>query len=290
MSSNARCLICQNAQLRFMYLAKGYEIVGCDHCGFCQVAKQPTDAELERLYANLHVSHTKFRDEQAAQRENLARLRLMQEFVAPGELVLDAGCATGDFLALAKAHYTVYGVDISAGAIEQAKVRLPDIAARLSSLKLENLGEEWPQFDAICLWDVIEHVRDPVSVCRTLMSLLKPGGHLFLSTPDMGALTAKVMKQHWAFMIPPLHLGYFSRSSFTYLFAKQLPAHILACRTQGKWTSLAFLFYKINQISRWLAPPALLDWLSRSCLGRLNLYIPTNDIIYLVVKKPEQSK
>jgi 2-polyprenyl-3-methyl-5-hydroxy-6-metoxy-1,4-benzoquinol methylase len=145
-------------------------------------------------------------------------------------------------------------------------------------------------FDAICLWDVIEHVRDPVSVCRTLTSLLNPGGHLFLSTPNMGALTAKVMKQHWAFMIPPLHLGYFSQRSIAYLFAKQLSARILTSRTRGKWTSLAFLFYKINQISRWLAPPALLDWLSRSRLGRLKLYIPTNDIIYLVAEKSEQQR
>jgi 2-polyprenyl-3-methyl-5-hydroxy-6-metoxy-1,4-benzoquinol methylase len=290
MTSNATCLVCQNPRLRFMYVAKGYEIVGCDRCGFCQVAEPPTDGELERLYANLHVSHNKFRDEQAALRENLTRLRFMQEFVAPGGVVLDAGCATGDFLALAKSHYTAYGVDISSGAIEQAKARLPDIATRLSSLKLESISQEWPKFDAICLWDVIEHVRDPVSVCRTLTSLLNPGGHLFLSTPNMGALTAKVMKQHWAFMIPPLHLGYFSQRSIAYLFAKQLSARILTSRTRGKWTSLAFLFYKINQISRWLAPPALLDWLSRSRLGRLKLYIPTNDIIYLVAEKSEQQR
>lgn len=271
-----------------MYTAKGYEIVGCGRCGFCQVAKQPTDAQLHRLYTDLHVSHTKFRDERAAQRENLARLHLMQEFVASGKLVLDAGCATGDFVALAKANYVVYGVDISAGAIEQAKARLPDLAPRLSSLSLENLGEEWPQFDAVCMWDVIEHVRDPVAICRTVIELLKPGGCLFLSTPDIGALTAKVMRQHWAFMIPPLHLGFFSRNSVTYLFDKKLPARILAYRTKGKWTSLAFLFYKINQVSRWLAPPVLLNWLSRSRLGRLNLYIPTNDIIYLVVEKPQE--
>lgn len=282
------CLVCESPRLRHLFVAKGYEIVGCDHCGFCQVAKPPSDAELERLYASLHISHTKFRDEQAARRENHTRLRLMQEFVASGGLLLDAGCATGDFLELAKDYYSVYGVDISAGAIELAKARLPDIAAYLSSLKLENIGQTWPKLDAICLWDVIEHVRDPVSVCRTLMSLLKPGGYLLLSTPDMGALSAKVMKQHWAFMIPPLHLGYFSRRSFAYLFSKQTPANIRAYRTQGKWTSLAFLFYKINQISSLLAPQAVLNWLSSSRVGRLNLYIPTNDIIYLVAKKPEQ--
>jgi hypothetical protein len=120
------------------------------------------------------------------------------------------------------------------------------------------------------------------------MGLLKPGGYLLLSTPDIGALAAKLMKQRWAFMIPPLHLGYFSRASLNHLFTDRVRARIRACQTRGKWTSLAFLFYKLGQISRLLAPPALLEWLSRSRLGRLNLYIPTNDIIYLVVQKPEQ--
>lgn len=259
MRSKTGCLICNNPQLDNLYVAKGYEIVACNRCGFCQVAQQPSDDELESLYANLHVIHTKFRDEQAAHRENCTRLHLMRRYAVTGQLILDAGCATGDFIALAKDHYTVYGVDISAGAIEHAKLRMPDIAARLSSFKIEDLSDQWPKFDVICLWDVIEHVRDPVHVCRTLMSMLKPGGHLILSTPDIGALTAKVMKQNWAFMIPPLHLGYFSRRSFDYLFSRQVPGSILDFRTQGKWTSLAFLFYKINQISRWLAPPRLLE-------------------------------
>jgi 2-polyprenyl-3-methyl-5-hydroxy-6-metoxy-1,4-benzoquinol methylase len=288
MSSYSYCLVCDSPQLQHLYVAKSYEIVRCEKCSFCQVLHPPVDAELEILYANLHDNHNKFRDEQAAQRENQTRLHLIQEFVGENSVILDAGCATGDFLAHAKESYSVYGLDISAGAIEQAKSRLPELSGRLRSLKLENIGDDWPAFDAICLWDVIEHVRDPVNVCRTLIKLLKPGGYLFLSTPDMDAITARVMKKNWAFMIPPLHLGYFSAKSFKYLFLHKVPARILACRNRGKWTNLAFIFYKLNQISKWLAPPVLLEWLSTSRPGRLNLYVPTNDIIYLVIQKQDQ--
>ncbi len=170
MPNKSSCLICSNPQLEHLYVAKGYEVVACNSCGFCQVKQPPSEDELDRLYVNLHVSHTKFRDEQAAQRENSIRLHLIQQFTATGQLVLDAGCATGDFIAIAKDHYKMYGVDISSDAIEHAKVRLPDIAARLSSFKLEDLSDQWLKFDAICLWDVVEHIRDPVHVCRTLMS------------------------------------------------------------------------------------------------------------------------
>lgn len=286
MSPVVHCLICQHAPLGFLYTAKGYDIVDCPCCGFSQVNTPPDDVALEELYRQLHLRHSQFRDERAALRENQTRLQLVQEFVQPGALVLDAGCATGDFLALAQTHFTVYGIDISAGAIEAAQSRLPDIASRLASRKLEDIGTDWPQFDAICLWDVIEHVRDPAGVCRTLMQLLKPGGHLFLSTPDMGSVAAKLMRRHWAFMIPPLHLGFFSRRSLGHLFDSRVPANIAACRSRGKWTSLAFVFYKLGQISPLLAPPSLLNWLSRHRLGRLNLYVPTHDILYLAAKKP----
>jgi 2-polyprenyl-3-methyl-5-hydroxy-6-metoxy-1,4-benzoquinol methylase len=271
-----------------MQMAKGYEIATCNNCSFRQVLQPPADVELEHLYSNLHVSHIKYRDKQATYRENKTRFNLTQRFVAAGQLVLDAGCATGDFLAVAKDHYVVYGVDISESAIEHARRRMPDIAAQIFSLKLENLSDQLPKFDAICMWDVVEHVRDPVSVCRALMSILKPGGYLLLSTPDVESLTSKVMKQHWAFMIPPLHLGYFSRRSLAYLFARQVPGRILEFLTRGKWTTLTFLAYKINQINSWLAPQALLNGLSRSRFGRINIYIPTNDIIYLVVKKSDE--
>jgi SAM-dependent methyltransferase len=286
MQPPVHCLVCQNTPLGFLYHAKGYDIMACSSCGFCQVGRPPDDAALEDLYRQLHLKHTQFRDERAAQRENQTRLDLVREFVEPGALLLDAGCATGDFLASARSHFTVYGIDISAGAIEAARTRLPDIASRLASRKLEDIGTDWPQFDAICLWDVIEHVRDPVGVCRALMRLLKPGGLLFLSTPDMGSIAAKLMRRHWAFMIPPLHLGFFSRHSIAHLFEHQVPASVIACRARGKWTSLAFVFYKLGQISKLLAPPALLNWLSRHRVGRVNLYVPTNDILYLAARKP----
>jgi 2-polyprenyl-3-methyl-5-hydroxy-6-metoxy-1,4-benzoquinol methylase len=286
-SNVSHCLICGNADLRYRFRAKGYEILACPCCGFNQASQTPTDSELERLYAELHVSHTRYRDEQSAQRENISRLQFIQRFLSTGAIVLDAGCATGDFLVQATNKYSMYGVDISPGAVDVARRRLPALVDRLHATRLETINAlDWPSFDAICLWDVIEHVRNPVELCRTLLALLKPGGYLFLSTPDMGALTARVMGPNWAFMIPPLHLGYFSRSSLMYLFSRRTPARICAYCTRGKWTSLAFLFYKLNQISCWLAPPPLLRWLSESKFGRLNLYVPTNDIAYLAIQKP----
>ena len=51
---------------------------------------------------------------------------------------------------------------------------------------------------------------------------LKPGGTLVLSTPDIGAITARVMRTRWAFMTPPEHLGFFNASSLSFMLERQL--------------------------------------------------------------------
>lgn len=272
--------------MRVMYQAKGYNIASCPSCGFAQVLEQPDATYLDSLYAKLHTKHLAFRDSSAARKENLRRLDLVRKLVPRDALVLDAGCATGDFLVEANEYFTMYGVDVSSQAIEVAAARNPSMAGRLRATRLEMVGTEWPSFDAICLWDVIEHLWDPVRVCQELMRMLKPGGFLFLSTPDMASLAARTMKSRWAFMIPPYHLSFFSGASFKHLFTRRMPGTIVMMKTKGKWTNLAFLLYKLNQMSERLVPNRILEYAAQQPWLKLNIYVPTNDILYVAVQKP----
>lgn len=285
MRNKTSCFICRREDFKYLFTSKGYQIIECQNCNFKQVALVPSFEYLEKLYFDLHLSHTKFRDSSAAFKENCSRLMLLKKHCFEGGIVLDAGCATGDFLAVSKSNFSVYGTDISHAAIDAAKLRFPDLSDRLTVVNLDQFRGDWPQFDAICLWDVIEHVSDPIKVCNVLMGFLKPGGKLLISTPDMDSMTSRLMRQHWAFMIPPLHLGFFSTRVFEYIFSKIIPAKIIDFKTRGKWTSLGFILYKIKQINRYLMPNSLLDLLGKSSVGKLNLYVPTNDILYIVIEK-----
>jgi len=284
-TSRNECRLCGNPVMRPRFVAKGYQVDHCSVCFFEQVRDRPDDALLFRLYSDLHITHNKFRDSSAAQKENTRRVALVRRYVADGGLVLDAGCATGDFVVEARNHFSMYGVDISQSAVDVARQRVPaPEATRLQAARLEDLGIEWPQFDAVCLWDVIEHVWDPVRVIRQCLALLKPRGYLFLSTPDAGSLAAKAMRSHWAFMIPPYHLGFFSRKSFSLLFSKITPAEPVIWMAKGKWTNLAFFLYKLDQIIR--LPPTILEAVAAGAFGRIHLYVPTNDILYVGARKP----
>lgn len=281
----ARCLVCGSTALARRFESKGYLILGCSGCGFQQVAHPPDDSELDRLYAGLHSSHARYRDTGAALRENRDRLRLVRRHLPQGASVLDAGCGAGDFLELAHEHYDASGMDVSALAVEQARARIPRIASQIGVFNLDRQDAPQARYDAVCLWDVIEHVRNPVKVLEALLRSLKPGGRLFLSTPDAGSLSARVMGSNWHFMIPPLHLGYFTRRSLETVFSTFPGVELAGLSRRGKWTSVSFVFYKLNQMSARLVPAALMERVASSAAGRCNVYVPTNDIIYLVVKK-----
>jgi 2-polyprenyl-3-methyl-5-hydroxy-6-metoxy-1,4-benzoquinol methylase len=230
-----------------------------------------------------------FRSDASAHIENQRRLDILKRWLPNGASLLDAGCSYGDFLGVAKNTYAVSGVDISPGAIERSAQRFPELSDRLKVLRLEDLGSSFRDLDAVCCWDVIEHLPNPAAVLGGLLDCLKPGGLLFLSTPDVSSLTAKITGKHWAFMIPPYHLGYFSPQSFQYAFKHLHAATIQYSQTRGKSVVISFILYKLAQINSSLVPAWILNWSARSWLGRVRLYVPSNDILYIVVRKNDTS-
>jgi SAM-dependent methyltransferase len=65
-------------------------------------------------------------------------------------------------------------------------------------------------FDAVTLWDVIEHTPDPRAVLEHCHTLLKPGGLLIVNYPDIGSWMARMLGRRWLFLTS-VHLWYFDR-------------------------------------------------------------------------------
>jgi len=127
---------------------------------------------------------------------------------APGRSLLDVGCASGEFLLAAQArHWDVYGVESSAGAADQAR-RLT--GATIHSGTLDTAPYAAGMFDAITLWDVIEHLQSPRAYVRQIAQLLRPGGVLALTTPNIRSLAFALLGQTWEIIGPNDHLYYFA--------------------------------------------------------------------------------
>jgi SAM-dependent methyltransferase len=134
-------------------------------------------------------------------------------------------------------------------------------------------------FDAITLWDVIEHLDDPVSIIKGLKPKLKKGGVLLVSTPNAGALIARVMGKRWAFMHPPEHVLFFEKKHISRMM-NSCGLEMMNWVTFGKSINIAFLVYKFGRVFPEITPKWVVRYLSTSRLGRPTVYIPTGDIQY----------
>lgn len=102
--------------------------------------------------------------------------------------VLDLGCSEGSYaLNIANEGYEVTGVNLFISSIaiatERAKeLKLDDVAHFVQSDLMTY--DEGKKFDAVMLFEVIEHVPDPKAVVEKMMSLTNPDGVCYISTPN----------------------------------------------------------------------------------------------------------
>jgi SAM-dependent methyltransferase len=143
------------------------------------------------------------------------KLEFVQAFAPPGGTLLDVGASFGHFLATAGRAFRAVGVELNPTAVawSRRELRVENFVGSLYALP----PEVTPPFDVISAWDVIEHLDDPRGALAFLRTYLKPGGWLFLSTPDAGAWTARVLGSSWYYQDPVQHVNLFSRANLVRL-------------------------------------------------------------------------
>ncbi len=225
------CPVCGKTEFRNKLVVEdktvsheSFAIVQCANCGFQFTNPRPCAAEIGRYYeSDDYVSHNSAAVGLVNQAYKIARLFTMRRKVgllnkrAPrrGQL-LDYGCGTGHFLAVAKsAGWQVAGFEPNARARDEASTRLGQPIGQ-ESLALFQPGS----FDAITLWHVLEHVHDLNETLAQLVALLKPDGVLLIAVPNVESLDAQHYRELWAAYDVPRHLYHFAPKTMTQLLKK----------------------------------------------------------------------
>jgi SAM-dependent methyltransferase len=111
------------------------------------------------------------------------------EFARPyakGKNVLDAGCGVGYGTAfLAETARRAVGVDISPDAIAYARRRYGAHNVRYEIGDLLALPFADHSFDVVCAFETVEHLSQPGQFVAEAARLLRPGGLLIASTPQV---------------------------------------------------------------------------------------------------------
>jgi 2-polyprenyl-3-methyl-5-hydroxy-6-metoxy-1,4-benzoquinol methylase len=111
-------------------------------------------------------------------------LELVRRAAAPGASVLDVAAAQGNFtLELAELGYDVTWNDLRSELADYVRLKHERGIVRYAPGNIFELSFDRP-FDVVLITEVIEHVAHPDQFLRKIASLVKPGGHLVMTTPN----------------------------------------------------------------------------------------------------------
>lgn len=219
-----------------------YRIVQCEQCGL--VYANPRGAATDVLQAYELVEDPLYLQERegrvATFRKHLEPLHKITG--APnGRRLLDVGAYVGVFVEVAReAGWAAEGIEPSAWAARHAQQQ--GLAVKQGTLA----SGGWPDesFEAITMWDVIEHFDDPFCELQHAFRLLRPGGVIVVHTIDVGSLTAKVMGERWPFLME-MHLMFFSRATLRAMLEKA-GFEYAGDHTQGRYLRLGYLAGRVS--------------------------------------------
>jgi len=252
-STNESCSVCgwacQPTLLNvsdFRFGVKGvYRIAECVKCGLWQTLPRPSSTEL----ADLYQQHYNFA---ASKRQTVAYDQIRDLFLhspayrlwlwldgdpslhgleGTGRL-LDVGCNEGRGLEFYRGRgFSAEGLELNKTAAERARAK----GFTVHGVPLEEFPRE-AVFDIVVMANVLEHTFDPVSTIRAARRVLRPGGSLWLSVPNLKSWARSVFGRRWINWHVPFHLTHFSRQTLVALLDDaQLKVEELRTITPSVW-------------------------------------------------------
>ena len=226
MNATNQCPICAQASGTYFATAQDIEyfttlddftFYRCDNCDVVFLNPMPSDRLSEIYPANYYSFHVES-GRSVAQRikqffDGGTFAALTRDIKGSSLAALDVGGGSGWLLNDLKraesrvARTTVVDIDPHTEEI----ARRNGHAYHLTTFEQFDTSE---RFDIILMLNLIEHVTDPVAVLRKAKELLRPGGRIWIKTPNYDALDARIFKNRsWGGFHTPRHFVLFTKDS-----------------------------------------------------------------------------
>jgi len=178
--------------VRRCYALRPFDVYACDGCGLRFRHPLPDQHEVEEMYEDPRYHESAYFRDAGAGRRRSPEIRIYERGLvdlkraAGGGRLLDVGCGPGVFLDLARrAGWTVAGVEFSQRHVARARARF---GLEVQQGDFLTVPFAPASFQAITMWDFLEHVLDPRATLGQARRLLAPGGALLVFTIDCTSL------------------------------------------------------------------------------------------------------
>lgn len=190
--------------------SRGFDcsIIRCGKCGIAYLDPALDENDISSYYSKDYFNdHTRPETLREREANGASLMALLEKYIPKTGRVLDFGACTGSQLsAFKKAGWEAVGIEIAE-------------FARATAEKLYGITmyrDPWSvrfkdgYFDLIMMNQVIEHLPEQAPLLEEFHRILKPGGTLFVSTPNFGSGRAKCMKADWPSLKADEHLTFFT--------------------------------------------------------------------------------
>jgi 2-polyprenyl-3-methyl-5-hydroxy-6-metoxy-1,4-benzoquinol methylase len=127
-----------------------------------------------------------------------------------GGRLLDVGSGNGSFLSVAKSlGYDAWGLEPDPIAVEFSKSQ----GFNVSQGTLPNSNLQPNTFEQVTASHVLEHIHFPVAAMKEIFALLKPGGRIWLTTPNFDSIGHKTFKRNWRGLESPRHVCIYTQQA-----------------------------------------------------------------------------
>ncbi|WP_100332361.1 class I SAM-dependent methyltransferase [Bacillus xiapuensis] len=244
-----KCPVCSSLEKKFEFKKFNFNLYQCLLCGTAFFDRVPIHTN--DIYSAPHALNDARKG--YLSNKNYRQIRFAEERISLIEKnvnkkiedirLLDVGCGTGWFLEIAKekgvkCHGLELGEDLASFTSE--RLNIPIWNQQLSDLHTDE------KFDVITMFDLIEHVEDPLNLVNAAKSLLNKDGILVIFTPHYDSVAIQVMKSESNLIMPAEHLSYFTEQSI-YRLAELTGMEVSYFATKGIDLGDLKSYYEYNQ-------------------------------------------
>ena len=174
------CNICGSKKRRVKLKVYNRVYTLCLECGLIYRFPLPQKVDIIKLYKNSKSTNLEIEEKRdIIYKEFLKEFKKIKPFY--GKL-LDVGCGYGTFIKIAnKSGWEVAGIELSTDACEYISKRLK---LRVYNIDISDIDLIKERFDLICMWNVLDHLIDPLGALLKIKGLLEENGVVYIRVPN----------------------------------------------------------------------------------------------------------